>query len=209
MLLKSGQWNDAWGAPLNQHDMAGTSIMFSLVLLQGLEQLGVRISRDQADAYMHLWRYSGHLIGINPELLGTTPALSLRIAEAMAATQGEPDDDSRRLTRALLEAPLQEAKTLRERKNAERIVRFSAGLCRELVGDELATKLGVPDSSWRLMVPVVRRLVSGIELIRQSVPYAGAPALWAGTRYWDRVVEIGLAGATAEFGLPHRLARAA
>jgi hypothetical protein len=59
------------------------------------------------------------------------------------------------------------------------------------------------------MVPFVRRLVSSVELVRANVPFGDVPAVWAGTRYWDRVVEIGLAGAMAEFGLPQGLARAA
>ena len=64
-------------------------------------------------------------------------------------------------------------------------------------------------TSWRYMVPFVRRLVSSVELVRERVPFGDVPAVWAGTRYWDRVVEIGLAGAMAEFGLPQALARAA
>jgi len=51
--------------------------------------------------------------------------------------------------------------------------------------------------------------VSSVELVREKVPFGDVPAVWAGTRYWDRVVEIGLAGAMAEFGLPQGLARAA
>ena len=34
-------------------------------------------------------------------------------------------------------------------------------------------------------------------------------AVWAGRRYWDRVVEVGLSGAMTEFGLPQHLSRAA
>jgi hypothetical protein len=47
-----------------------------------------------------------------------------------------------------------------------------------------------------------------MELVRESVPFGDVSALWAGTRYWDRVVDVGLAGA-AELKLPQRLARAA
>jgi hypothetical protein len=59
------------------------------------------------------------------------------------------------------------------------------------------------------MVPFARRLVSSVELVRERVPFADVPAVWAGRRYWDRVVEVGLAGAMAEFALPQSLARAA
>jgi hypothetical protein len=210
MILKSGGWDAAaWGAPVNQHDQMGTSLLFSIIVLQGLRQLGMRIPFEEAQSYMDLWRWSGWLMGIDPELLPATEAEAQRLGDVLVATQGEPDDDSRLLTRALLQAPLQAARTPRERLNAKRLVRFSGAMCRALLGDETADALGVPHTSWKYMMPFVRRLVSSVELVRETVPFADVPAVWAGTRYWDRVVEIGLAGATAEFALPQGLARAA
>ncbi len=210
MILKSGRWDAAqWGAPVNQHDQVGTSLLFSIILLQGLRQLGMRIGHEDAQAYMDLWRWSGHVMGIDPEVLPATEAEAQRLGDVIAATMGEPDDDSRRLTRALLEAPVREAKTARERANARRVVRFSAGMCRFLLGDDVADSLEVPRSTWSYLTPFVKRVVSSVELVRETVPFGDVPALWAGTRYWDRVVELGLAGATADFALPQGLARAA
>ena len=83
-------------------------------------------------------------------------------------------------------------------------------MCRELLGATLADQLGVPRASWTLMLPYVRRLISGADRIRESVPYAERRALRAGTAYWERVVTQGLAGATMDFALPAVLrARAA
>ncbi len=210
MILKTGKWDsDTWGLPANQHDHAGTSLLFSMIVLEGLRQLGMRIPPEDAEAYMQLWRWSGWLMGIDPELLVGSEVEAQRLADLIAATQGDPDEDSRSLTRALLEAPMREARTPREKANARRLARFSSGMCRELLGDELGDALALPRTSWRYMVPFVRRLVSSVELVRANVPFGDVPAVWAGTRYWDRVVEIGLAGAMAEFGLPQSLARAA
>ena len=210
MILKSGRWDEeAWGAPINQHDQAGTSLLFSVMVLEGLRKLGMRIAWRDAEAYVHLWRWSGWLMGVDPELLPATEAEGMRLADVIAATMGEPDDDSRSLTRALLASPLQAARTRSERANARRVIRFSEAMCRELLGEEAADKLAVPRTSWRYMVPFARRLVSSVELVRETVPFADVPAVWAGRRYWDRVVELGLAGAMAEFALPQALARAA
>jgi mpaB/rubber oxygenase-like protein len=209
MIAKSGRWDAAsWGAPINQHDELGTLLLFSVVVLEGLRQLGVRIAAADADAYMHLWRWSGWLMGVDPELLPATESEGRRVGDLIAATQGEPDEDSRRLTRALLGSPVREAKTASDRTNAERLARFSHGMCRALVGDATADKLGVSSSSWRYVIPFARRLVSSMELVREKVPFGDVSALWAGTRYWERVVDAGLAGA-AELKLPNRLARAA
>jgi hypothetical protein len=210
MILRSQRWDaGAWGAPINQHDEAGTLLLFSVAVLQGLRQLGMRIAPEAAQAYVDLWRWSGWLLGVDPELLPATEAEGLRLGDVIAATVGEPDEDSRRLTRALLESNLRQATTPRERANAKRVMRFSAAMCRALLGDEMGDRLAVPRTPWRYMVPFVRRLVASMELVRERVPFGDVPAVWAGTRYWDRVVEIGLTGATAEFALPQRLARAA
>jgi hypothetical protein len=207
MILRSGRWNDAaWGAPINQHDELGTSLLFSVILLEGLRQLGVRITAADSDAYVQLWRWSGWLMGIDLELLPATETEGRRLGEMIAATQGEPDDDSRRLTRAPLGSPLRDAKTPHEQTNARRMTKFSAAMCRSLLGDTMADQLGVTQTSWRYMVPLARRLVSSMELVREKVPFGDVPALWAGTRYWDRVVDLGLAGALTELALPHRLA---
>jgi hypothetical protein len=210
ILTAQNRWDAAaWGAPINQHDELGTSLLFSVVVLEGLRQLGARIAPSDADAYMQLWRWSGWLMGIDLDLLPSTEAEGRRLGEIIAATQAPPDDDSRRLTRALLESPLRAATTDAERTNARRMMRFSAAMGRTLLGDATADLLGVQQSSWRHVVPLARRLVAGMELVRENVPFADVRALGAGTRYWDRVVESGLAGAVTELALPHALARAA
>jgi hypothetical protein len=207
MILRSGRWNEAaWGAPINQHDELGTSLLFSVIVLEGLRQLGVRLSGADSDAYVQLWRWSGWLMGIDLELLPATETEGRRLGEIIAATQGEPDEDSRRLTSALLGSPLREAKTSHDRTNARRMTTFTTAMCRFLLGDAMADQLGVAQTSWRYMVPLARRLVSSMELVREKVPFGDVPALWAGTRYWDRVVELGFAGALTELALPHRLA---
>ncbi|MEZ4249513.1 MAG: hypothetical protein R3B99_14890 [Polyangiales bacterium] len=43
LLLRSERWkSELWGAPINQHDMAATSLLFSVVFLSGIRQFGVR-----------------------------------------------------------------------------------------------------------------------------------------------------------------------
>jgi hypothetical protein len=209
MILETGRWNDDWGTPINQHDMLGTSLLFSVSLLQGLRTLGVRIPPEDADAYMQLWRWSGWLIGMEPELLVSSEAEGDRIVELISATMADPDEDSRGLTRALLDAPVQLAKTPREVARAKRLRQFSSAMCRELIGDDRANAMGVPQNTWRYSLPIMRRLVSSVELVRERMPFGDVPVVWVGTRYWDRVAAIGFAGATAEFALPQTLSRAA
>jgi hypothetical protein len=207
MILKSGKWNPrAWGAPVNQHDMVGTILLFSVSMIDGLRKLGMRIERDEAESYVHLWRWVGRLIGVDEAILPTSEPESMRLADLVAATMGDPDQDSKDLTRALFDAAFDGVQTTKQRREAQRKQVFGLTICRELVGDEMADKLGVPRTNFRYAMPMVKRIVAGIERVARAVPYADRTQIAAGARYWDRVVEIGLAGATYEFMLPERLA---
>jgi hypothetical protein len=207
MILATGRWDaGAWGQPVNQHDMAGTVLLFSVMVLDGLRKLGLRIDAADADDYMQLWRRVGLLIGTDPALVPTSEPEAWRLADIVSATMAPPDADGRALTHALLYSPLDAARDDRERTSLQKRVEVSKALCRELVGDAIADGLGVERSTWRLGVPVLRRLVSLAEAVRGTLPGAHSTAIYTGTKYWDRVVAIGLAGATAEFGLPERLA---
>jgi phage-related protein len=209
MILKSGSWRaDQWGAPINQHDMAGTCLLFSLVVIEGLRSLGLQVDSEEAERYLQLWRFVGHVLGLEPELTPGSMYDATRLAELIAAIQGPPDDDSRALTRALLDSPRTGAKTSADLLNAQRRTRFGEAACRHLVGETLADALAIPRTTWRFSVPILTRLVRGAELLRASVSFPDGPAIAVGSRYWDRVVQVGLAGATAEFVLPDKLAAA-
>jgi hypothetical protein len=206
MILASGKWNEAaWGKPINQHDLSATSLLFSESVVVGLRSLGVRISPEEADSYIHLWRYVGWLLGADPDLLPGNEVEALRMADLIGMTMGDPDDDSRALTRALMEAPLIEVRGESGKKWAERRANFGYAMARELLGDALGDKLKLPITAMRFLIPPIKGLVSAMEIVRELSPLAHRTAIEVGTQYWGRVVEIGLGGATYEFGLPQRL----
>lgn len=206
MVLASGRWRpELWGAPINQHDMVATTLLFSWVTITGLRTLGLSIRREEADDYMHLWRWIGVVIGVDPELLPATEREGRDLAELIRLTQGPPDEDSRRLVDALMRAGERGGATVEERARARRMRPFAYGLCRVLVGDELADALGVPRTRWVHAATAIRRAVSAVEVARRRSPRLERAFVEIGERYWDTVTTRGLGGATAEFGLPDRL----
>ncbi|MGY0536379.1 oxygenase MpaB family protein [Nocardioides sp. YJ-D4] len=58
-----------WGLPINQADQAATLGLFDGVLIIGCRALGVPISRRDARALMHLWKYVGWLMGVDEDFL--------------------------------------------------------------------------------------------------------------------------------------------
>ena len=201
----------AWGSPINQHDMAATAILFSEVLLSGLETLGVQISPRDGDAVMHLWRHAGYLMGVTQDLLPTSRAEAVRLLELIELSQAPPDADSRALTAALFEVPEREVTSLPEpeRPAALRVARrtreFVQAVAYAQLGEERARSLGIPASRWRGALPVLRRLVRASSLLTGNVRQAEQRAIEAGRRYWDQVSEQGLLRYDFGFALPERL----
>lgn len=188
MILRSGRWNaSAWGLPINQHDEAGTLILFSAAVLSGLRTLGLRFRTSEVEAYMHLWRWSGWLMGIDPDLAPAAEGEANRLGALIAMTQDPPDDDSRALTRAFLEAPQQLASTEAQRRAARMRAQFTAALSRMLIGDAIADQLAIPRSSWRLVPPWLRRVVSVVERARDLASFPDEPAIRTGMAYWNQI----------------------
>ncbi|MBI4664102.1 MAG: DUF2236 domain-containing protein [Verrucomicrobia bacterium] len=55
--------------PINQEDLAYTLLTFGYIIPLGLEKLGCILSREEKEAFLHLWKLVGHLMGICDQLL--------------------------------------------------------------------------------------------------------------------------------------------
>jgi len=209
LLRPSPRWDRAaWGDPINQVDMAGTVLLFSLVLVDGLRMLGFRIGQQECEDVLHLWRVAGWVLGVEQELLCATEAEARVLWELLEATQQPPDADSAALATALLESPLHEARSAAERARAERFLPVAYGIGRHLIGDRYADALGYPRTPWRLVAPALRTLISGTGRLVGRLPGIDRLALETGLRYWRRTVELGLAGEEARFEMPAGIGRA-
>jgi hypothetical protein len=66
----NGRWDvPRWGLPVNQADLASTLGLFNAIQLLGVRLLGVRVSRADSRALMHLWKYIGWLMGVDEDWL--------------------------------------------------------------------------------------------------------------------------------------------
>jgi hypothetical protein len=207
LILRSGRWrSDLWGAPINQHDMLATILLFSVAMVDGMRTLGYRVSDAEAEDVTRLWRHVGLVMGVEAELLPGNFAEGMATAELIRATQGPPDDDARALTRALFDARAAaivaaggEAGELERRRDAMHAI------CRLLIGDELAAGLEIPASRFDPLARLVRPL-AGLASRLNRLPGLADLAVRAGDRYWDAAVAEGLAGRPASFSPPDRLA---
>jgi hypothetical protein len=200
LLWRSGRWKPEWGQPVNQLYMAGTNVALSAGLLEGLHRLGFRVNNEDAEALLHMWRYSGYLSGIDPELLVSTKDEGRQVGELIRETEGPPDEDSRALIVALMNAPYHP-----RLEGVEWFPNVGYGISRKLIGNPLADALGYPRSRWGWTVYAVWPIVAAAALVQRTIPGGQAWATSFGTRTWHQMIEQVMAGTQAEFRPPTKL----
>jgi hypothetical protein len=99
--LKSDQWNESFGFPINQEDMAGTNLSFSLIVIRGLRKFGYAISYQEQTAYIHLWNVIGCLIGLDDALLPANGKAANNLENAIRTRQFSPSEQGKSLTASL------------------------------------------------------------------------------------------------------------
>lgn len=164
---KAKPWPAAHGVPVNQEDLLGTLMAFTVSVLKGLDALGMPAGDHEAEAYVHTWCAVGAILGIEESLLPLTSQEAGRLADTIARRQFGPSDPGRRLARDLL-CEMRDAMPPFCRP-------LPAALTWRLV-PEVAELLRIPPAGpvWRRLVdamcelvrrvrdvPVLRRLASG------------------------------------------------
>lgn len=158
--LKSGKWDDAWGVPINQEDMAGTNLSFSLIVVRGLRLLGFSVSKEEAEAFLHLWNVIGSLTGLSEDLIPENPKSAQRMDRVISERQFTASAHGQELTRSLTQHILSVNKT---KATANDIL----GLMRYLLGKGISDQLGicVPD------LPTYKiSLIRTVNLLKSFVP---------------------------------------
>jgi hypothetical protein len=92
-----------YGQPINQEEMAGTLMAFSALVLNGLEELGAKLSSKEKDAYIHCWNIVGHFIGLHEELYPKNYREAWGLGIAIIKRNCEKSADNAQLTKSLLD----------------------------------------------------------------------------------------------------------
>ncbi|HEV7758472.1 MAG TPA: oxygenase MpaB family protein, partial [Acidimicrobiales bacterium] len=202
--------DDPWplerrGLPINQEDMLGALLTFTVTVLDGLDRLGIPVSPREAHAYVHTWRVIGALLSIDEALLPASVGEARAAAAAIGRRQLGPSRDGTALAGELLK---------------EMRLAMPAG-CRELPGalvhrlvPDIADVLGVPRPGpvWRGVVDHAALLAhrcQGIPGLRELV--AAGPGAVVGRSvlllFMDRQDQAGPPSYRVEAGQLLRRAR--
>ncbi len=181
------------GVPINQEDLIGTLVVFTVVVVDALAVLGIDFSRremrEARDDYIAYWLGVGALLGIDFTLLRhsapTDPtALPLSLEElrlvgfAIFRRQAEPSLGGQTLTASLLEATTSAM--------PRRLKSYPAAAIRGFLGNQTADALAVPPAgSGRLIFSGVRVTT---RLVSSRIPNGGRALASASTKalykYW-------------------------
>lgn len=87
--------------PVNQEDMAGTNLAFSLICMRGLSDIGVNLDLKAREAYIHAWNVIGSMLGIDRELLPDDIKKAVALERAIRKHQFRYSEEGEKLTKSL------------------------------------------------------------------------------------------------------------
>ncbi|MBT1702998.1 oxygenase MpaB family protein [Chryseosolibacter indicus] len=149
--LRRKSWNNAWGLPVNQEDMAGTNLAFSYIILLGLQQAGFLMREEELEDFLFVWRYIGYQLNINEELLPSSVGEASLLELAIKQRHFKRSEEGIRLTEELLKHYKASFPLIPGYLVDAQIKYF--------VGDELSTLLGLQSSPFKdRFIKLINRL---------------------------------------------------
>jgi len=194
-LLDSGRWSsEKLGAPINQEDMAGTLMTFSVVTLDGIRKLGVPISDPEGEAWLHYWKVVGTILGVHPDLLPRDVPDGRALMDAIRDRQWSESHSGETLIKPLIE--LMESYFAGKAFDG-----IPTALVRFLAGDHCADILGLPNADW------TRVLIEGAAFLRDTFDGTDDSDLFADLSHelMRGIVLLEREGKTTRFRLPRSL----
>ncbi|MEW2017675.1 oxygenase MpaB family protein [Rhodococcus sp. NPDC076796] len=188
-----GTWDDeAWGVPIPQPYMAFTIAEFGHIALDAMHRVGVRFTDTELGDIYHLWRYVGHVVGVDHELNPIDESDHIRIEQLYRLTSPGPSQDDRDFVAALTDDYLvpELANLLPGPHGVTHAVASAtmSALQRVLIGDEASDDLHIPASSLKHVVSLVGPLLPLVN--RARTLRAGGPSELTRRSYLVRDAEM-------------------
>ncbi|TAG59969.1 MAG: DUF2236 domain-containing protein [Cytophagales bacterium] len=140
--LQKSNWNLSLGIPVNQEDLAGTNLSFSLIVIRGLRKMGFSIKYEEQLAYINYWNYVGSMLGLESELLPKTGKDAIDLEKNIRLRHFKKSKEGIELTNSLLQC-FYKLNDEKEIKNNE-----ISGFMRYLLGNEVSNILEIPNGEF-------------------------------------------------------------
>lgn len=165
-----GGGTEDYGVPINAVDMLRTWFDFTYVSYRALHNMGYEVADEQIRDVYYFWRVVGRVLGIPHDLLEGLDDhdSSEETVAALSMVAGEPNDDSRALVDALVDAAAGQLAVVLQLPKEPLAERTQAHI-RIIHGDELADQLEVPRRSIQvaemLSVPLARQAFNFLQML--------------------------------------------
>lgn len=148
LLGNSDDWDsDAWGVPISAAHLGFTICAFSARLLKHMKALGADYTAEEADSFMAVWRYTGHLMGIPETILFHDDAEeALRIYEVGLMCEPPAPIESVVMANSLINSAPTIA-GITEPEVRRKMARYMYRLSKGLIGKEVSAQLHYPSVS--------------------------------------------------------------
>ncbi len=202
LIGSSDEWShERHGLPISAATVLLAGSAFSGRLMQHVATLGGDFTREEREAYVHVWRYTGLLIGIPREILFRDEESAVRAFEIGHVCEPPADEDAIIMANSIINsAPL--VIGVSEVEARRKLAGYAYQISRELIGDELADTFLFPKAK-RRAVPVLRVRNRVSRLVGRVVPR------WRRTKDLDRfralVDFVNLGRLDHSYGLPTAL----
>jgi ER-bound oxygenase mpaB/B'/Rubber oxygenase, catalytic domain len=165
----SGRWAalPQWGAPINQEELLGTLLSFSVLACDNARRMGVELSRDEEDDLWHAWRCVGHLMGIVPEALPETICAARATWTEIVKRNFRPTPEAKQLAQDHLAF-------LDELVPGQALDAVNLALMRWLLGKQVGVEcLGLAKAPWWTRILEVLRALVGLSsrLLEVAKPF--------------------------------------
>lgn len=154
----SGRWAALpdWGAPINQEELLGTLLSFSVLACDNARRMGVALSPEEEADLWHAWRCVGHLMGIVPGALPESIADARATWTEIVKRNFKPTPEARQLAQDHLAF-------LDELVPGQALDAVNLALMRWLLGKQVGVVcLGLPKPPWWTRILEVLRALVGL-----------------------------------------------
>lgn len=96
-------WDQDFGVPINQEDLAGTLMVFTYIIIDGLEKLGITPAPEDQQGFLETWKVIARIMGIQEALIPATMADAKELCDTIQRRQVQSCPEGKAMTGALLE----------------------------------------------------------------------------------------------------------
>ena len=170
LLSNSDDWDyDAWGVPISAAHLGFAITAFSARLLKHMKALGADYTVEEANSFMDVWRYTGHLMGIPETILFHNVEEALRIYEIGLMCEPPAPTESVVMANSLINSAPTIA-GITEPEARRKMARYMYRLSKGLIGKEVSAQLHYPSVSsfgavWQFRME--QRYKRAINLVRK------------------------------------------